>query len=69
MAQMMLAVGIDTRGNPVNLYTGEDFIAAQATLYAASASRNRSAWQPQMTAKNSGSIALKASGISGANAR
>jgi hypothetical protein len=35
MAQIMLAVGIDTRGNPVNLYTGEDFIAAQAALDAA----------------------------------
>jgi hypothetical protein len=31
----MLAVGIDTRGNPVNLYTGEDFVAAQAALDAA----------------------------------
>jgi len=31
----MLAVGIDTRGNPVNLDTGEDFIAAQAALDAA----------------------------------
>jgi hypothetical protein len=28
MAQIMLAVGIDTRGNPVNLYTDEDFIVA-----------------------------------------
>jgi hypothetical protein len=31
----MLAVGIDARGNPVNLYTGEDFIAAQTALDAA----------------------------------
>jgi hypothetical protein len=30
MAQIMLAVGIDTRDNPVNLYTGEDFNAALA---------------------------------------
>src|SRR5215471_14256896 len=29
MAQIMLAAGIDTRGNLVNLYTGEDFIAVR----------------------------------------
>jgi hypothetical protein len=35
MAQIVLAVGIDTRGNPVNLYTDEDFIVAQGALNAA----------------------------------
>jgi hypothetical protein len=28
----MLAVGIDTRGNPVNLDTDEDFVVAQGAL-------------------------------------
>jgi len=31
----MLSVGIDTRGNPVNLYTDKDFIVAQGALDAA----------------------------------
>jgi hypothetical protein len=37
----MLAVGIDTGGNPVNLYTGEDFIVPQAAFDAAGEAEHR----------------------------
>jgi hypothetical protein len=43
----MLAVGIDTSGNPVNLYTGKDFIAAQAALGALLALRKGAAFSPR----------------------